>query len=256
MTDVTPKAQELADEKGVDISTVQGSGKDGRVLVEDVEKVVEEREGASEAAAKEAEAAQERAEDSMEAEDPAKDAEVVGEVGGDPLVVSQPSPETSVEAFKAHPHVPVTEQSDVELKDFTDDELETVEGTPQAEAAEADEEDAEDAPADSGADNEPDEEAELGGPGSTDHILNRGLRERGFYVIPDARNPNALQGEDLEEEERLADERQADRDAQQEAQVDTSSSGEAPSDGESLRQAAPAVGELAGEEAPSADSDE
>jgi hypothetical protein len=66
----------------------------------------------------------------MEAEDPAEDAEVVGEVGGDPVVVSQPSPETSVEAFKAHPHVPVTEQSDLEKRDFVEEELATVEGTP------------------------------------------------------------------------------------------------------------------------------
>jgi 2-oxoglutarate dehydrogenase E2 component (dihydrolipoamide succinyltransferase) len=56
MSDVTPKAQELADEKGIDISTVEGSGKDGRVLVEDVEKVLEERE----AAAKAEEASQEQ----------------------------------------------------------------------------------------------------------------------------------------------------------------------------------------------------
>jgi hypothetical protein len=242
--DVTPKAQELADEKGVDIASVEGSGKDGRVLVEDVEKVLEEKE----ASAKAEEAAQEEAEASMEAEDPAKDAEVVGEVGGDPLVVSQPSPETSVEAFKAHPHVPVSEQSDTELKDFVDEELATVEGTPQAEAANADEEE-EEAPADSGADNDP-EEAEAGGPGSTDWILKRGERERGYYVIPDATNPNVAKA--AEEEARMAEERAGERDAEQEAQVDTSGEGEA-THGESLRQAAPAVGELAGEEAPDAD---
>jgi pyruvate/2-oxoglutarate dehydrogenase complex dihydrolipoamide acyltransferase (E2) component len=117
MTDATPKAEELAAEKGIDLDSVEGSGKDGRILVEDVEKVVE----ANEASTETDEAA-------LEAEDPAEDAEVVGEVAGDPLVVSQPSPETSVEAFKAHPHVPVSDQTPEELKDFQEESLASVEG--------------------------------------------------------------------------------------------------------------------------------
>jgi hypothetical protein len=77
------------------------------------------------------------------------------------------------------------------------------------------------------------------------------VREKGFYVIPDATNPNVAKAE--EEASRLAEEREGERDVEQTGQVDTTSTGEAPSHGESLRQAAPSVGELAGEEAPSAD---
>lgn len=251
MSDITPKAQELADEKGVDLSTVEGSGKDGRILVEDVEKVVDAQDEKSEAAEAQAEAKAEADEEALKAEDPAEDAEVVGEVAGDPLVVSQPSPKTSVEAFKAHPHVPVDQQNPTELKDFTPEELETVEGTPEAEAAKAEDAEAEDSEDDS-------EEAEDGGPGSTDWIRNRGLRERGFYVLPDERNPHAVAAA-AEAEAESADEADSEeeRPAEQEAQVDTSEdAGGEPTHGESLRQAAPSVGELAGEEAPGASSDD
>lgn len=252
MSDVTPKAQELADEKGVDLSEVEGSGKDGRILVEDVEKVVEAQE-----------AQEESAKESMEAEDPAEDAEVVGEVAGDPLVVSQPSPETSVEAFKAHPHVPVTEQTEFEKKDFQEESLATVEGTPEAEAAKAEEEGKDSeapestagtgVPGPYGADDVKD--AEDDGPGSQNYLTSRGERERGFYVIPDAVNPNYLRAQQeagASNGEDVSPEATDVKPAQQESQVDTSSgdAGE-PTHGESLREAAPAVAEVAGDSAPS-----
>lgn len=233
MSDVTPKAQELADEKGVDLSQVEGSGKDGRILVEDVEKVVEERDSA------------------MEAEDPAEDAEVVGEVAGEPLVVSQPSPETSVEAFKAHPHVPVDQQSPVELKDFQEESLATVEGTPEADEAEA-KDDSDEEPVYGGASGpESDKDAEESGPGSNDWVRNRGLRERGFYVLSDEANPNVAKAAEEQAQAQADQQEEADRAAEQESQVDTSDGdqGEA-THGESLREAAPSVAEVAGDSAP------
>lgn len=244
MAEATPAAEELAKEKGVDLDSVQGSGKDGRVLLEDVEGAVEAKEAEESAD----EAKDEAAQESLETEDPADDAEVVGEVAGDPLVVSQPSPESSVEAFKAHPHVPVVDQSPQELKDFQEESLASVEGTPEAAAAEAEEDDSE---ADDDADDGLPKAGEEGGPGSTDWILNRGTREKGFYVIPAQVNPNSEAARKADEEaaseQAKAAEKQdkaEEKDAEQKAQVDTS--GPEATHGESLKEAAPAVAEVAG----------
>jgi hypothetical protein len=231
MTDATPKAEELAAEKGIDLDSVEGSGKDGRILVEDVEKVVE----ANEASTETDEAA-------LEAEDPAEDAEVVGEVAGDPLVVSQPSPETSVEAFKAHPHVPVSDQTPEELKDFQEESLASVEGT--EEAAEAEAEETDDASSEEETSSDLPEEGEHGGPGSADWVRNRGLRERGFYVLPDETNPNAARAQE-EAAQAQEDQSESEKPAAQESQVDTSSGDEGEAThGESLKEAAPSVAEL------------
>jgi hypothetical protein len=225
MAEATPKAEELAAEKGIDLDSVEGSGKEGRVLIEDVEKVIEEKEAV------------------MEPEHPAEDAEIVGEVAGDPLVVSQPSPETSVEAFKAHPHVPVSEQTPEELKDFDPESLATVEGTEEAAQAEAE------AEGDSESEAAEEDYPEEGGPGSTDWIRNRGFREKGFYVLPDEVNPHVAEAQrvaaDAEASQNEEASSEEDRPAEQESQVDTSSGSEGePTHGESLKEAAPAVAEL------------
>jgi hypothetical protein len=241
MSDITPAAQELADEKGIDLSSIQGSGKDGRVLLEDVEAAIEAQEAEAEAA-----------EEAMEAEDPAEDAEVVGEVGGDPLVVSQPTPETSVETFKSHPHVPVTEQTEEELKDFIPESLETVEGTPEAAEAEAEAEDIEEnvqAP--------PEAEEEAVEPGddevSQDDWLNR--TEGLASPIPEQVNPNSAWAAELagnDEAAQIADEDipERERPAMQTGVVNTSAGDDAPTAGDSLLRKSPAVEEVVGEAGP------
>ena len=50
--DVTDEARDKADELGVEISTVTGSGKDGRILVSDVERAATEQEAVREQADK------------------------------------------------------------------------------------------------------------------------------------------------------------------------------------------------------------
>lgn len=43
--DITPAALELAQEHGIDLSTIEGTGKDGRILKGDVDRAIKEREG-------------------------------------------------------------------------------------------------------------------------------------------------------------------------------------------------------------------
>lgn len=43
--DATPTARDLADEQGIDLATLEGTGKDGRILKSDVEAAIKEREG-------------------------------------------------------------------------------------------------------------------------------------------------------------------------------------------------------------------
>lgn len=290
MADATPAAQELAEEKGIDLGNVKGSGKDGRVLVEDVEAALEERsedaeEGKdvtrAEAGDAEAEAAEGRTQDFLS--DLADDKrEQVGkpagevEIGGD----YTESSEKSADAYLEHPHVPLEEQSDVEKKDLlaAEDEVQL----PGEEPLDPEE-------ASAAVPSSPEESAELAGKAqeegesedpdpdlllSTDSILSRGERERGFYVIPEQVNPSAkLLAEEeaeaaaaLDEEAEEASSRAAgseasaseDREvsddepvraAQQEGVVDTSSGDVAPAGGESLKDKSPAVAEIAGEEA-------
>jgi len=218
MADVTPAAQELADEKGVDLDSVEGTGKDGRILVEDVEAALEAKEESAEEAPAEA----------------------------DELTEPE-SAEKSVDAYLEHPHVPLEDQSPEELKDFSPDSLESA-GVLDAEKADEEEappaNDEESAEAvgnaqEEGDSDEPDPSLLL----SQDDILNRGLRERGFYVIPDQVNPYAPR--DVEEEEAPPADASADRPLGQEGVVDTSAAGLAPTAGESLKEKAPAVSDFA-----------
>jgi large subunit ribosomal protein L21 len=41
--DITPAAAELAAEHGIDLSTIEGSGKDGRILKSDIDKAIKEK---------------------------------------------------------------------------------------------------------------------------------------------------------------------------------------------------------------------
>jgi len=41
--DITPAAAELAAEHGIDLSTIEGSGKDGRILKSDIDRVIKEK---------------------------------------------------------------------------------------------------------------------------------------------------------------------------------------------------------------------
>lgn len=212
MAEATPKAEELAKEKGVDLDSVKGSGKDGRVLIEDVEAAVET--DASEPEAQEK-----------------HPTEVVGEVGDHDLVATPDEDAAEVpaaDAHELHPHVPYAEQSDQELA-----ELE--EGLANQEGEEAEEE----------ALSPGDDPNQV----STDDILNRGKHEKGFYVIPPQVNPIYLAS--LEEDSPYAatevddeDVAEAERPAAQEGVVDTSSGGEAPSHGESLKEQSPAVADV------------
>ena len=43
--DVTPAAAELAEEEGIDLATLEGTGKDGRILKSDVQNAIKAREG-------------------------------------------------------------------------------------------------------------------------------------------------------------------------------------------------------------------
>lgn len=43
--DATPAAAELAEEQGLDLTTIEGTGKEGRILKSDVEAAIKEREG-------------------------------------------------------------------------------------------------------------------------------------------------------------------------------------------------------------------
>jgi hypothetical protein len=241
MADATPAAEELAKEKGLDLDSIQGSGKDGRILVEDVEAA---------------------AEGSDESGDSEK--EVVGEVDGSDLLVEES--EKSADAYLEHPHVDLNEQSDFEKKDLSaaEDEVQL----PGEEAPEVDEEPAKESEA-SAAAAEAAEEGESDEPDpslllSQEHILSRGERERGFYVIPEQVNPRAKalaeaaaeedsvsessdssdSKQSAEEPANTLDESKA-RPAQQEGVVDTSATGEAPTHGESLVDKAPAVAEAA-----------
>jgi len=170
MAEVTPAAQELADEKGLDLSTVEGSGKDGRVLLEDVEALLE------------AEAPEEAEEAPEEEAAPADEVEAGEDVGE---LTEPESSERSVEAFDEHPHAP--EEPNVELEQSEAEEA-------VLEAEDSDEEEEEE---------EGDEELL-----STDSILSRGLREKGFYIIPEQGNPNAPHPNAApeEEEEEVSDE--------------------------------------------------
>lgn len=226
MTDATPKAEELAKDKGVDLDSVKGTGKDGRVLVEDVEALVDD-EGSDE----EAPAGGEK-----------HPTEVVGQVGEHDLVATPAESVEdvpSVDAYELHPHVPLAEQTDAERA-----ELE--EGLANAEAQEASEPEepgeAVAKAAEEGESDEPDPSLLL----STDAINSRGERERGFYTIPEQTNPNAPHPNAVPEEVSAEDEdvKETVRPAQQEGVVDTSS-GDSPSHGQSLKDKAPAVADVA-----------
>jgi e3 binding domain len=250
MADATPAAQKLAEEKGVDLDSLKGTGTDGRILVEDVEAAAEDQ-SSEESDSKE----------SGDFEEGEK--EVVGEVGGDDLVV-EPA-DKSADSYLEHPHVELDEQSAVEKKDLTaaEDEVQL----PGEEAPEVDEEEAEPTEAteaaqkaaDEGESDEPNPDLLL----SQDSILNRGERDRGFYVIPEQVNPywKAEQEALAKEEDEVADPESSDskksgedapntegvedtaRPAQQEGVVDTSDAGSSPTHGESLKDKAPAVAE-------------
>jgi len=43
--EATDTARTLAEEHGIDLATLEGSGKEGRILKSDVEKAIKEREG-------------------------------------------------------------------------------------------------------------------------------------------------------------------------------------------------------------------
>jgi len=44
--DITPAARSLAAENGIDLATIEGSGKDGRILKSDIDKAIKAQEGA------------------------------------------------------------------------------------------------------------------------------------------------------------------------------------------------------------------
>ena len=41
VVDITAKAKRMADEAGIDINTIVGSGRDGQIIVRDVKKIIE-----------------------------------------------------------------------------------------------------------------------------------------------------------------------------------------------------------------------
>jgi pyruvate/2-oxoglutarate dehydrogenase complex dihydrolipoamide acyltransferase (E2) component len=44
--DITPAARELAETHGLDLASIEGTGKDGRILKSDIDKAIKDKEGA------------------------------------------------------------------------------------------------------------------------------------------------------------------------------------------------------------------